>query len=352
MPRYPPSDRERIIAAPQSGRRIIELGGGPVNAGLLSKVPLWYVAPSPVQRSPAGAHMTARLIDGKGIAGEIRAEIREQIQILTAGGQAPPGLAVILVGQDPASAIYVRNKRRACEEAGIVSRSFDLPETTGETELLELIDNLNNDATINGILVQLPLPDHINETAVIERILPVKDVDGFHPYTVGRLSQRIPGLRPCTPYGIMVMLERIGVDPKGQHAVVVGASNHVGRPLALELLIAGATTTVCHRFTRDLASYVAAADILAVAVGKPGLIPGEWIKPGAVVIDVGINRLPDGSLKGDVEFDAARERAAWITPVPGGVGPMTVAMLMQNTLMTATQGQELLAARPPASKDY
>ena len=224
--------------------------------------------------------------------------------------------------------------------------------TTSEAELLTLIDELNADAAMDGILVQLPLPAHINETAVIERILPVKDVDGFHPYTVGRLSQRIPVLRPCTPYGIMTMLERIGIDPKSRHAVVVGASNHVGRPLAMELLLAGATTTVCHRFTANLEDYVGAADILAVAVGKPELIPGTWIKPGSVVIDVGINRLQDGSLKGDVEFGAASERAAWITPVPGGVGPMTVAMLLQNTLLAASEGENLLAARTPTSKDY
>ena len=296
--------------------------------------------------------MTAKIIDGKAMAGEIRTEIRNQIAVLVDSGQPPPGLAVILVGQDPASAIYVRNKRRACEAAGIVSRSYDLPATTGAEELLGLIDELNADASIHGILVQLPLPPHINENAVIERILPVKDVDGFHPYTVGRLSQRIPVLRPCTPFGIMTMLERIGIDPKSRHAVVVGASNHVGRPLALELLLAGATTTVCHRFTEDLARYVGEADILAVAVGKPSLVPGNWVKPGAVVIDVGINRMPDGTLMGDVEFEAASERAAWITPVPGGVGPMTVAMLLHNTLMAATTGEQLLEARPATGKDY
>lgn len=295
--------------------------------------------------------MTAKLIDGKAIAGEIRAEIGARVESLRLAGQPAPGLAVVLVGQDPASAIYVRNKRRACEEAGIVSRAYDLPGTTSETELLALIDELNADEAIHGILVQLPLPGHVNEHAVIERILPVKDVDGFHPYTVGRLSQRIPMLRPCTPYGIMMLLERIGVDPKSKHAVIVGASNHVGRPLAMELLLAGATTTVCHRFTTDLRAHVGDADILAVAVGKPELIPGAWVKPGAVVIDVGINRTPDGKLIGDVEFAAARERAGWITPVPGGVGPMTVAMLLQNTLMAATEGSRLLEARPATGKD-
>jgi methylenetetrahydrofolate dehydrogenase (NADP+)/methenyltetrahydrofolate cyclohydrolase len=296
--------------------------------------------------------MAAQLIDGKAIAREIRGEVRQQIEARTRQGLRPPGLAVVLIGSDAASQIYVRNKRRACEEAGIMSRDYDLPAKTGQDEILALIDTLNADEVIDGILVQLPLPDHINETAVIERILPIKDVDGFHPYTVGRLSQRIPVLRPCTPYGIMTLLQRIGVDAKGLHAVVVGASNHVGRPLALELLLAGATTTVCHRFTRDLKANVERADILAVAVGKPGLVPGDWIKPGAIVFDVGINRMENGKLTGDVEFDVAREKAAWITPVPGGVGPMTVATLMQNTLKAAISGKSLLEAGPRAGPDY
>ncbi|MCC5795395.1 MAG: bifunctional methylenetetrahydrofolate dehydrogenase/methenyltetrahydrofolate cyclohydrolase FolD [Chromatiales bacterium] len=276
--------------------------------------------------------MPAQLIDGKAIAGRIRQSIGETIRSRLAGGLRAPGLAVVLVGSDPASQIYVRNKRAACEEAGIIARDHDLPADTPQEALFELIDQLNADPAIDGILVQLPLPGHIDETRVIERISPLKDVDGFHPYTVGRLSQRIPILRPCTPYGVMTLLREIGVDPKGQHAVVVGASNHVGRPLALELLLAGATTTVCHRFTQGLRDYVAAAEILAVAVGRPGLVPGDWIRPGAVVIDIGINRLPDGRLCGDVDFAVASERAAWITPVPGGVGPMTVATLLQNTL--------------------
>ncbi len=302
---------------------------------------------------PAGSstNMTAQLIDGKAIAATIRDELGAQIRARMAQGHRAPGLATILVGKDPASEIYVRNKRRACDAAGIVSVSHDLPDSTTEPELLELIDALNDDHQIDGILVQLPLPGHINEHAVIERILPIKDVDGFHPYTVGRLSQRIPVLRPCTPYGVMVLLERIGIEARGLHAVVVGASNHVGRPLALELLLAGSTVTVCHRFTRELAVHVGRADIVVVAVGKPGLVPGKWIKEGAVVIDVGINRLADGTLSGDVEFEPALERASWITPVPGGVGPMTVAMLLQNTLTAAISGPALLDARAVTRKN-
>lgn len=287
-------------------------------------------------------YMTAQLIDGRAIAKDIRDEVRARIADRRTSGHRPPGLAVVLVGRDPSSQIYVRNKRIACEEVGIDARDYDLPQETSERALLDLIRTLNEDPAIDGILVQLPLPAHINETTVIEHISPVKDVDGFHPYTVGRLAQRIPMLRPCTPYGVMTLLQRIGVDPKGQHAVVVGASNHVGRPLALELLLAGATITVAHRFTRDLRACVESADILAVAVGKPALIRGEWIRPGAVVFDIGITRLPDGRLAGDVEFDAARERAGWITPVPGGVGPMTVATLLQNTLKAAIAGPGLL----------
>lgn len=290
--------------------------------------------------------MTARLIDGRAIASELRTGLRAQIATRRAAGHRAPGLAVILVGSDPASKIYVRNKRTACEEVGIVSRDYDLPATTSEAELLALIGELNVDPQIDGILVQFPLPGHINEPAVIERISPLKDVDGFHPYTVGRLVQRIPMLRPCTPFGVMTLLGRIGVDPKGLHAVVVGASNHVGRPLALELLLAGATTTVAHRFTRDLRGCVTSADILAVAVGKPRLIPGDWIRPGAVVLDIGITRLPDGRLAGDVDFEGARQRAAWITPVPGGVGPMTVATLLQNTLQAAIAGASLQDIQP------
>ena len=276
--------------------------------------------------------MTAQLIDGRKLAAEVKNQVRSKIDAALGRGSRRPALAVIKVGNDPASEVYVRNKRRACEEVGILSVAHDLADSTSEIELLSLIDDLNLDAEIDGILVQLPLPMQILQTAVIEAIDPVKDVDGFHPYNVGRLAQRIPVMRPCTPYGVIKLLEQIGAPFKGQHAVVIGASNIVGRPMSLELLLMGATTTVCHRFTSDLETYVRQADILVVAAGKPGLVPGEWIKPGAAVIDVGMNRLANGHLVGDVQFDAARERAGWITPVPGGVGPMTVAMLMHNTL--------------------
>jgi methylenetetrahydrofolate dehydrogenase (NADP+)/methenyltetrahydrofolate cyclohydrolase len=281
--------------------------------------------------------MTARIIDGKAIAAGVKREVREQSERLAAAGQRRPGLAVVLVGDDPASEIYVRNKRLACEECGLVSISHDLPHSTTQTELLSLIHALNADDRVDGILVQVPLPKHIDQRLVIEAIDPGKDVDGFHPYNVGRLALRTPSIRPCTPYGVIRLLERSGVQPKAKHAVVVGASNLVGRPMALELLIAGATVTVCHRFTRDLGEQVARAEILVVAVGKPELIRGEWIREGAVVVDVGMNRLANGKLVGDVDFEAARARAALITPVPGGVGPMTVAILMKNTLESALQ---------------
>jgi methylenetetrahydrofolate dehydrogenase (NADP+)/methenyltetrahydrofolate cyclohydrolase len=275
--------------------------------------------------------MTAQVIDGRKLAGEVKAQVRASIEAAVARGRRRPALAVVKVGDNPASDVYVRNKRKSCEEVGIRSVAHDLPRSTSEIELLTLIDGLNRDPAIDGILVQLPLPDPIQPTAVIERIDPTKDVDGFHPYNVGRLAQRIPVIRPCTPYGIIKLLEHIGAPMKGQHAVIIGASNIVGRPMALELLLMGATTTVCHRFTADLAAQVRQADILVVAVGKPGLVPGEWVKPGSVVIDVGMNRLENGHLTGDVRFESACERAGWITPVPGGVGPMTVAMLMHNT---------------------
>lgn len=278
--------------------------------------------------------MSARIIDGKSIAGNIRQQIRHSIDERLAAGKRQPGLAVILVGNDQASEIYVRNKRRACEESGVLSRSYDLSEKTSQQQLLDLIDALNEDRQIDGILVQLPLPAHINAETVIERIHPDKDVDGFHPYNIGRLALRIPQLRSCTPCGIMTLLDSTDEPYYGREAVVVGASNHVGRPMVLELLLAGATATCCHRFTKDLQAHVGRAEILIVAAGKPGLVPGEWIRPGATVIDVGIHRSEKG-LVGDVAFEAARERAAWITPVPGGVGPMTVATLLQNTLHAA-----------------
>jgi len=276
--------------------------------------------------------MTAKLIDGKRIADGIKREVRVATDALTSRGLRHPGLAVVMVGEHPASQVYVRNKRRSCDEAGIVSSAHDLPASISESELLEIIGLLNADSAIDGILVQLPLPAQIRSRAVIEAIDPTKDVDGFHPYNLGRLAQREPLLRPCTPYGVMRLLAASGIDPTGLNAVVVGASNIVGRPMMLELMLAGATVTVCHSRTRDLATQVARADLVVAAVGQPGMVRGEWIKPGAVVIDVGINRLPNGQLAGDVEFAPAAERAAWITPVPGGVGPMTVAMLMQNTL--------------------
>jgi methylenetetrahydrofolate dehydrogenase (NADP+)/methenyltetrahydrofolate cyclohydrolase len=286
--------------------------------------------------------MAAQLIDGRQLASTVKSEVRAGLEALMTSGGRRPGLAVIKVGEDAASAVYVRNKRRACEEVGIRSLAYDLPEDTAESRLLALIDALNHDPAVDGILVQLPLPEQISRTAVIERINPAKDVDGFHPYNIGRLAQRNPVMRPCTPYGVIRLLQHIGApfDFKGQNAVVVGASNIVGRPMSLELLLTGATATVCHRFTVDLREHVSRADILIVAAGKPGLIPGEWVRPGSIVIDVGMNRLPDGHLVGDVAFPAASERAAWITPVPGGVGPMTVAMLMHNTLQAARRLQQ------------
>ncbi|MFA5531751.1 MAG: bifunctional methylenetetrahydrofolate dehydrogenase/methenyltetrahydrofolate cyclohydrolase FolD [Thiohalomonadaceae bacterium] len=279
--------------------------------------------------------MTAQLIDGKATAAHLRQQIKTRVDTRLAAGLPAPGLAVILVGNDPASEVYVAHKRKDCAEVGIRSINHDLPAETRQEDLLALIDRLNADESVHGILVQLPLPAHIDTTAVIERIAPEKDVDGFHPYNVGRLAQRIPQLRPCTPYGVMTLLEHAGIAIRGMDAVVVGASNIVGRPMALELLLGGCTVTVTHRFTRDLRAHVERADLVVVAVGKPGLVKGEWIKPGAVVVDVGINRRADGRLVGDVEFETAKERAAWITPVPGGVGPMTRAMLLKNTLDAA-----------------
>lgn len=275
--------------------------------------------------------MTAQIIDGKHIAAELRKTLKKRIDKRLDSGLRKPGLAVILVGSDPASEVYVRNKRKGCEDAGIESLAYDLDADTSEEKLLDLIDALNTNDAVDGILVQLPLPAHIDTEIVIERIHPQKDVDGFHPYNVGRLASRMPVLRPCTPRGVMTLLESTGEPIRGQDAVIVGASNHVGRPMALELLLAGCTITVCHRFTKDLEAQVRRADILVVAVGKPGIVKGEWVKKGATVIDVGINRTEDGKLVGDVDFEAAKENAGWITPVPGGVGPMTVATLLQNT---------------------
>lgn len=279
--------------------------------------------------------MPANILDGKATASRVRARVAEEVTALTSQGIRPPGLAVILVGTDPASEVYVGSKRRACDEVGFKSVSYDLPSSTKEAQLLALIDDLNDDASIDGILVQLPLPDHINADTVVERIRPDKDVDGFHPFNAGRLVQRRPMLESCTPKGIMTLLRETGVDLRGQEALVVGASNHVGRPMVLELLLAGCTTTCAHRFTVDLEKHVRRADILVAAVGRPGLIKGDWVKDGAIVIDVGINRTGDGTLTGDVDFELASEKAAWITPVPGGVGPMTVATLMENTLIAA-----------------
>ncbi len=288
--------------------------------------------------------MPAQILDGKAIAAKRRVLVGEAVEERIQRGLRRPGLAVILVGQNPASAVYVRNKRRACEEAGILSRAYDLDADVSEGELLERIDRLNADPEIDGILVQLPLPGHIDEQTVIERIDPIKDVDGFHPENMGRLALRLPGLRPCTPRGVMTLLHHTGIELEGRNAVVLGQSNIVGRPMTLELLNARCTVTVCHSRTRDVAERVRQADLVVASVGKPGLVQGDWIGEGAVVIDVGINRLDSGKLTGDVDFAAASERASWITPVPGGVGPMTVATLLENTLDAARNRDELTAA--------
>lgn len=280
--------------------------------------------------------MTAQLIDGKKISQERLQLVSAAVAKRLESGLRAPCLAVVLVGDNPASAVYVRNKKSACQKCGIRSLSYELPASTSQEDLLKLIDELNDNAEVDGILVQLPLPEGLDSQAVLERIHPDKDVDGFHPYNVGRLVVKMPLMRPCTPKGVMTLLEAYGIDPKGKKAVVVGASNIVGRPQALELLLARATVTICHSATENLDKEVGAADIVVVGVGIPNFVKGEWIKPGAVVIDVGINRLEDGSLCGDVEFDVAKERAGMITPVPGGVGPMTIATLLENTLHAAT----------------
>jgi methylenetetrahydrofolate dehydrogenase (NADP+)/methenyltetrahydrofolate cyclohydrolase len=277
--------------------------------------------------------MTAQIINGKAIAEDLLNSIQAKVTARIHAGKRVPCLAVVLIGADPASSIYVRNKRLACEKVGIKSIAYDLPTSTSQVELFALIDNLNADSTMDGILVQSPLPSHIDEDLLIERINPRKDVDGFHPYNIGKLAVRQPALRSCTPFGVIKLLEAYHIELMGLDAVIVGVSNHVGRPMALELLLAGCTTTSCHRHTKDLAGHIKRADLLVSAVGKYSLIKGEWIKEGAIVIDIGINRLPDGKITGDVEFDIAKERAAYITPVPGGVGPMTVATLMENTLL-------------------
>ena len=285
--------------------------------------------------------MSATLIDGKAVASQVKTAVQERIAERTRQNKRKPGLTVILVGDDAASQVYVGHKRKACEQVGIESNAHILSSSTTETELLDLVKQLNADKLVDGILVQLPLPDHINADKVIETIDPHKDVDGFHPYNLGRLAQKQPTLRPCTPFGVMKMLESTSIKVMGKDAVVVGASNIVGRPMALELLLARATTTVCHSKTKDLADKVGAADIVIAGVGIPNFVKGEWIKEGAIVIDVGINRLDTGKLCGDVEFDIAKNKAAYITPVPGGVGPMTVAMLMENTLEACIQREKL-----------
>ncbi|WP_315361117.1 bifunctional methylenetetrahydrofolate dehydrogenase/methenyltetrahydrofolate cyclohydrolase FolD [Neisseria bacilliformis] len=279
--------------------------------------------------------MAAQLINGKEVSQQLLADLAQKVEQRKNQGLRAPCLAVVLVGADPASQVYVRNKKTACAKVGFESRAYELPENTPQQELLALVDKLNADEGVDGILVQLPLPPHINGQAVLERILPHKDVDGFHPYNVGRLVVKMPLMRPCTPKGVMTLLQHYGVNPEGKKAVVVGASNIVGRPQLLELLLARATVTICHSKTQNLAAEVAQADIVVAGVGIPNFVKGAWIKPGAVVIDVGINRMDDGSLCGDVEFAAAAERAAMITPVPGGVGPMTIATLMENTLHAA-----------------
>ncbi len=279
--------------------------------------------------------MSARILDGKAVAQRVTDEVRADVAAYVAAGHAPPGLAVILVGEDSASQVYVRNKRRTTEAVGMRSFAYDLAATTDEDTLLALIDRLNSDPAVNAILVQLPLPKQIDAERVIERIDPKKDVDGFHPYNVGRLVLKMPVLRPCTPWGCMRLLRETGEDLVGMHAVVIGQSNIVGRPMALELLMARCTVTICHSATRDLPGLVRQADIVVAGLGKPKFVPGGWLKPGAIVIDVGINRMTDGRLCGDVDFDSAKEIAGWITPVPGGVGPMTIATLLASTLRAA-----------------
>lgn len=284
--------------------------------------------------------MPASLIDGREISALRRTELKQRVQYHVEQRQRAPGLAVVLIGNDPASVIYVSNKRKACEEVGITSHSYDLPAETTQEKLIELINELNQSDKIDGILIQLPLPKHINERTIIEHIKPEKDVDGFHPYNLGRLAQRNPFLRPCTPLGIMNLLHHYELNVKRKHAVVIGASNIVGRPMSLELLLAGATVTICHKFTQQLQKFVEIADFLIVATGKMDVIATDWLREHQVVIDVGMHRLPDGSIRGDIDFKKAVEKVAWITPVPGGVGPMTIVTLLENTMMSAARLRE------------
>lgn len=280
--------------------------------------------------------MSAQIINGKEIAFELRQALTAELRQREQQGLIPPGLAVILIGDDSASTVYVRNKRLACEQVGIRSYGYDLPFSTTQQELLTLINKLNHDPAIHGILVQLPLPAHIDNDAILEAINPFKDVDGFHPYNLGRLAQKRPLLRPCTPYGIMLLLEKVGIDILGLNSVVIGASNIVGRPMGLELLMAGSTVTICHSKTQDLAAHVNRADLIVAAIGQPDVIKTQWLRPGVIIIDVGMNRSADGKLTGDIDYPAAQRIASWITPVPGGVGPMTVTTLLYNTLFAAT----------------
>lgn len=279
--------------------------------------------------------MSASLLDGRSLAALRRDELKQRVQHHVQQGQRAPGLAVVLIGTDPASTIYVNNKRKACDEVGIISHSYDLPAETTQDELLDLITQLNHSSDIDGILIQLPLPQHINERIIIEHIFPEKDVDGFHPCNLGKLAQRNPLLRPCTPLGIMNLLHHYELDVKRKHALVIGASNIVGRPMGLELLLAGATVTICHKFTQNMPLLVGIADFIIVATGKLDVINTDWLKKHQVLIDVGMHRLTDGTLRGDVDFKKAAQNVAWITPVPGGVGPMTIVSLLENTMLAA-----------------
>ena len=277
--------------------------------------------------------MSAKIIDGKAIAENLLQDLKKEIDVRSKKGIRNPSLAVVLIGSNPASSIYVKNKRLACEKIGVKSIAYDLPNETSEKELLTLIETLNNDTSIDGILVQSPLPSHINNDVIFENISPLKDVDGFHPKNIGLLAIKQPQLRSCTPYGVMKLIKATQLSIQGLDAIVVGSSNHVGRPMALELLLGGCTVTICNRYTQKLQQKIELADIVVAAAGIPDMIKGSWIKPGAIAIDIGINRLESGKIIGDIEFDIAKTRAGFITPVPGGVGPMTVATLMENTLL-------------------